>query len=120
MRYERQLEKQELRAKRGQTQNQHRVTPDGQQAGHDVAQGTTQVGTRPAHAIEGDEQVLAYEQQARRGHRHRHNRRRKTADSEVRSGRNTRAATARPERLWDYGVIPYEIESNFSGKSTPK
>jgi len=31
-------------------------------------------------------------------------------------GRSTRAATARPERLWDYGVIPYEIESNFSGK----
>lgn len=27
-----------------------------------------------------------------------------------------RAATARLERLWDYGVIPYEIESNFSGK----
>lgn len=29
--------------------------------------------------------------------------------------RNKRAATARLERLWDYGVIPYEIESNFSG-----
>lgn len=29
--------------------------------------------------------------------------------------RVTRAATARTERLWDYGVIPYEIESNFSG-----
>ena len=27
-----------------------------------------------------------------------------------------RAATARLERLWDYGVIPYEIESNFSGR----
>ncbi|CAG2119420.1 unnamed protein product [Medioppia subpectinata] len=26
-----------------------------------------------------------------------------------------RAATARAERLWDYGVIPYEIEANFSG-----
>ena len=26
-----------------------------------------------------------------------------------------RAATARPERIWDYGVIPYEIEANFSG-----
>ncbi|KAL5017782.1 hypothetical protein ScPMuIL_003504 [Solemya velum] len=26
-----------------------------------------------------------------------------------------RAATARPERLWEYGVIPYEIEANFSG-----
>lgn len=32
-----------------------------------------------------------------------------------RAGRFARAATARPERLWDYGVIPYEIESNFSG-----
>ncbi|XP_076317965.1 tolloid-like protein 1 [Tachypleus tridentatus] len=29
--------------------------------------------------------------------------------------RSERAATARPERLWDYAVIPYEIESNFSG-----
>ncbi|KAL4240771.1 Bone morphogenetic protein 1 [Mactra antiquata] len=29
--------------------------------------------------------------------------------------RAKRAATARPERVWDYGVIPYEIESNFSG-----
>ena len=29
--------------------------------------------------------------------------------------RNRRAATARPERLWEFGVIPYEIESNFSG-----
>ncbi|KAF7489415.1 Tolloid-like protein 1 [Sarcoptes scabiei] len=29
--------------------------------------------------------------------------------------KNRRAATARLERLWDYGVIPYEIESNFSG-----
>lgn len=29
--------------------------------------------------------------------------------------RSRRAATARLERLWDYGVIPYEIESNFSG-----
>ena len=24
-----------------------------------------------------------------------------------------RAATARPERIWDYAVIPYEIDSNF-------
>lgn len=31
--------------------------------------------------------------------------------------RNRRAATARPERIWDYGVIPYEIQANFSGKS---
>ena len=30
--------------------------------------------------------------------------------------RQKRAATARPERLWDYGVIPYEIDANFSGK----
>ncbi|WAQ95864.1 TLL1-like protein [Mya arenaria] len=29
--------------------------------------------------------------------------------------RAKRAATARPERIWDYGVIPYEIEANFSG-----
>lgn len=30
--------------------------------------------------------------------------------------RDTRAATARKERIWDYGVIPYEIDSNFGGQ----
>ncbi|XP_023349117.1 tolloid-like protein 1 [Eurytemora carolleeae] len=35
--------------------------------------------------------------------------------SQDRSGRDKRAATARPERIWDYAVIPYEIDSNFSG-----
>ncbi|XP_063217252.1 protein tolkin-like isoform X2 [Bacillus rossius redtenbacheri] len=29
--------------------------------------------------------------------------------------RATRAATARKERVWDFGVIPYEIDGNFSG-----
>ncbi|XP_049805419.1 tolloid-like protein 1 isoform X2 [Schistocerca nitens] len=29
--------------------------------------------------------------------------------------RVTRAATARKERVWDLGVIPYEIDGNFSG-----
>ena len=29
--------------------------------------------------------------------------------------RSKRAATARPERIWDYAVIPYEIDANFSG-----
>ena len=29
--------------------------------------------------------------------------------------RNRRAATARKERVWDHGVIPYEIDGNFSG-----
>ncbi|KAK4882987.1 hypothetical protein RN001_006306 [Aquatica leii] len=29
--------------------------------------------------------------------------------------RITRAATARKERIWEYGVIPYEIDGNFSG-----
>ncbi|KAG8200333.1 hypothetical protein JTE90_028515 [Oedothorax gibbosus] len=31
------------------------------------------------------------------------------------TNRPKRAATARPERLWDRAVIPYDIESNFSG-----
>ena len=35
------------------------------------------------------------------------------------ASRLRRAATARLERLWDYGVIPYEIESNFSGECCP-
>ncbi|XP_044003802.1 tolloid-like protein 1 isoform X2 [Aphidius gifuensis] len=29
--------------------------------------------------------------------------------------RRQRAATARKERIWDHGVIPYEIDGNFSG-----
>jgi Astacin (Peptidase family M12A) len=29
--------------------------------------------------------------------------------------RATRAATAKKDRIWDYGVIPYEIDGNFSG-----
>jgi len=29
--------------------------------------------------------------------------------------RRRRAATARRERIWDFGVIPYEIDGNFSG-----
>lgn len=32
--------------------------------------------------------------------------------------RSRRAATSRIDRLWDYGVIPYEIDSNFSGNVT--
>lgn len=35
--------------------------------------------------------------------------------SQVAHRRVTRAATARKERIWDYGVIPYEIDSTFSG-----
>lgn len=31
------------------------------------------------------------------------------------SNRIRRAATARKERVWDHGVIPYEIDGNFSG-----
>lgn len=38
-----------------------------------------------------------------------------TYSQRPRHHRVTRAATAKTERLWDYGVIPYEIESNFSG-----
>uniref|UniRef100_A0A182PU03 Metalloendopeptidase n=1 Tax=Anopheles epiroticus TaxID=199890 RepID=A0A182PU03_9DIPT len=29
--------------------------------------------------------------------------------------RTVRAATAKKERIWDFGVIPYEIDGNFSG-----
>ena len=35
--------------------------------------------------------------------------------AESASVRLRRAATARPERIWDYAVIPYEIDANFSG-----
>lgn len=30
-------------------------------------------------------------------------------------GRIARAATAKQDRIWDFGVIPYEIDGNFSG-----
>ncbi|XP_030767675.1 tolloid-like protein 2 [Sitophilus oryzae] len=40
---------------------------------------------------------------------------RKSTDSLRVLRRITRAATARKERVWDYGVIPYEIDGNFSG-----
>ncbi|XP_014300153.1 bone morphogenetic protein 1 [Microplitis demolitor] len=42
----------------------------------------------------------------------------RTAPAEVKSSRHIRrrrAATARKERVWDHGVIPYEIDGNFSG-----
>jgi len=43
-----------------------------------------------------------------------------SADVRRRShSRSRRAATSRVDRLWDYGVIPYEIDSNFSGNVTP-
>lgn len=35
--------------------------------------------------------------------------------SQVKHHRVTRAATAKKDRIWDYGVIPYEIDGNFSG-----
>ncbi|KAK7089216.1 hypothetical protein V1264_024620 [Littorina saxatilis] len=38
----------------------------------------------------------------------------KTKYSTVKS-RRKRAATARKDRLWDYGIIPYDIEANFTG-----
>ena len=38
-----------------------------------------------------------------------------SASSSSTSGRSRRAATARPERLWDHAVIPYVIDANFSG-----
>ncbi|XP_074648145.1 tolloid-like protein 2 isoform X2 [Tubulanus polymorphus] len=42
--------------------------------------------------------------------------RRDRNDAQKEHIRTRRAATAHPERLWEYGVIPYEIESNFSGQ----
>lgn len=30
--------------------------------------------------------------------------------------RIVRAVTAKTERVWDYGVIPYEVDGNFSGQ----
>lgn len=46
------------------------------------------------------------------GKKHRH---RKRTKLEGMKRRRPRAATGRPERIWDFGVIPYEIDANFSG-----
>ena len=61
----------------------------------------------------------------RLGRRRRRRRMRLSADASSRSSsrsrsrsRSRRAATSRMDRLWDYGVIPYEIDSNFSGNVT--
>lgn len=35
--------------------------------------------------------------------------------TELKRHRSVRAATNRKERIWDHGVIPYEIDGNFSG-----
>ncbi|XP_013385673.1 bone morphogenetic protein 1 [Lingula anatina] len=48
----------------------------------------------------------------KRHRKHGHSRTKKQMHHSV----HKRAATARPERLWDYGVIPYEINANFSGQ----
>lgn len=39
----------------------------------------------------------------------------KSGTRHVYLSRIRRAATARKERVWDHGVIPYEIDGNFSG-----
>ena len=36
-------------------------------------------------------------------------------DSRRPRGRRRRAATARTERLWDHAVVPFVVDSNFSG-----
>lgn len=36
-------------------------------------------------------------------------------ESQQTLSRSTRAATAKKDRIWDFGVIPYEIDGNFSG-----
>ncbi|KAK2192635.1 hypothetical protein NP493_27g02025 [Ridgeia piscesae] len=53
-------------------------------------------------------------QRRQRKHRRKHPRRHRALSQEARS-RVRRAATARPDRLWDHAVIPYEIDANFSG-----
>lgn len=40
---------------------------------------------------------------------------RTSKDEEPLRHRVARAVTAKKERIWDYGVIPYEIDGNFSG-----
>ncbi|XP_006817230.1 bone morphogenetic protein 1 homolog [Saccoglossus kowalevskii] len=44
-------------------------------------------------------------------HKHRHSK-----DSKRVHHRSSRAATAYQERKWPFGVIPYEIDGNFTGK----
>ena len=49
------------------------------------------------------------------GRSSRRNRARPKSEHRASAKRARRAATARKDRIWDYGVIPYEIDANFSG-----
>lgn len=49
------------------------------------------------------------------GRSNRRNRARSRSEHRSSGKRARRAATARKDRIWDYGVIPYEIDANFSG-----
>jgi hypothetical protein len=88
------------------TEDSHKPTLNGSESVHAVSTDITEITARP--------KALVTEAQP-------------TTSAEVPSGQNdrsvtthkrrrvTRAATAREERVWDYGVIPYEIDGNFSG-----
>ena len=88
--------------------------------------GSARRGAAGARLHPEDEELLQRAGGGRAAHavRHRkgrHGRRRMlrappaAAPAEPPRSRNKRAATARPERIWDFAVIPYEIDSNFSG-----
>ncbi|XP_059469459.1 protein tolkin-like [Neocloeon triangulifer] len=51
----------------------------------------------------------------RRKHKNKSRQRHKGRHRKGKLGRSQRAATARKERVWEHGVIPYDIDTNFSG-----
>lgn len=88
-------------------ENAHKPTQNGSESMQTMSTYVTEISSRPKNSL-GKAQPTkppAEEQSGQNGgpvttHKHR---------------RVVRAATARKERVWDYGVIPYEIDGNFSG-----
>ncbi|XP_060072061.1 tolloid-like protein 1 [Ylistrum balloti] len=73
-------------------------------------------GDKKCKSLRKAEKKKRKEQRYRRKIQRKIKRRLETSPESLTNRRERRAATARPERLWDYGVIPYEIEANFSGQ----
>jgi len=87
--------------------NSQNLTPNGRESTHTVYTYVTSTTSRPTtllYKAQPTKTTEKYQGGYDDGSATTHTRR-----------RVQRAATARKERVWDYGVIPYEIDGNFSG-----
>uniref|UniRef100_A0A182ML92 Metalloendopeptidase n=1 Tax=Anopheles culicifacies TaxID=139723 RepID=A0A182ML92_9DIPT len=97
--YEHPVQKQSTRtvqAERDNTMNLH-FRPD-----HKAPVPDAQDPPQPYIPVEDDAESHIYYASEGQEHLHQHH-------------RTARAATAKKERIWDFGVIPFEIDGNFSG-----